>query len=156
MNCRVSGSAHHCADNKLERGGFSVRPVSLHGRGQAPQEMIRRVGACPLQQLQKTQGGLGVLPYLPRDQGVTLPASEDVTAVTNLIFDIPSFFGRPRNRNSNTQSRSPLGGSCAQIKQDCAGCCADRKQNCSCPCDRASSGREPWSRFALGLFFVWF
>jgi hypothetical protein len=25
-----------------------------------PQEMIRRAGACPLQQLQKTQGGWGV------------------------------------------------------------------------------------------------
>jgi hypothetical protein len=34
-----------------------------------------------------------VLPYLPHEWGATLPASEDVTAVTNLLFDIPSFFG---------------------------------------------------------------
>ena len=38
--------------------------------------------ACPLRQLQKTHGGVGVLPYLPPEQRSTLSASEDVTAVT--------------------------------------------------------------------------
>jgi hypothetical protein len=28
--------------------------------------------ACPLRQLQKTHGGVGALPYLPRKQGATL------------------------------------------------------------------------------------
>jgi hypothetical protein len=40
---------------------------------------------CPLQQLQKTQGGWGVLLYLPREKGATLPASKDVTAVTDSL-----------------------------------------------------------------------
>jgi|SRR6516162_3638774 len=48
------------------------------------------------------------------------------------------------------------GGSCSQIKQGCTGCCPDCKQNQNRPCSRASSCREPWSRFALGLLFVWF
>jgi hypothetical protein len=48
--------------------------------------------------------------------------------------------------------RSPVVGSCYQITQDCAGYCLDCKQNQNCPCRRASSGREPWSRFATVLF----
>src|SRR5262249_14123819 len=55
----------------------------------------------------------------------------------------------------NALNRSPVVGSCSQIKQDCAGCCPDCKQNCR----RSSNGREPWSRFALGLLlarFAWF
>jgi hypothetical protein len=40
--------------------------------------------------------------------------------------------------------------------QDCAGCYPDCKQNRNCPCGRASSRREPWSRFALGLLFARF
>jgi len=43
-----------------------------------------------------------------------------------------------------------------QIKQGCAGCCPDCKQNQNCPCSRASSCREPWSRFALRLLFARF
>jgi hypothetical protein len=50
--------------------------------------------------------------------------------------------------------RSPVVGSCFQIKQGCAGCCPDCKQNC--PCRRTSSRREPWSRFAFGLLFARF
>jgi hypothetical protein len=71
-------------------------------------------------------------------------------------FRYPIIFWTPRNQNSNAQSRSPLGGSFAQIEQDCAGCCPDCKQNCSCPCHRTSSDRKPWSRFAFGLFISWF
>ena len=56
----------------------------------------------------------------------------------------------------NAQIAVPLSGSCSQIKQGCAGCCPDCKQNQNCPCSRASSCCEPWSRFALGLLFAWF
>jgi hypothetical protein len=52
--------------------------------------------------------------------------------------------------------RSPVVGSCSQIMQNCAGCCPDCKQNQNCPCRRASSRREPSSRFALGLLFARF
>jgi hypothetical protein len=51
--------------------------------------------------------------------------------------------------------RSPVVGSCSQIKQDCAGCYPDCKQSRNCPSGRASSRREPWSRFALTRF-TWF
>ena len=51
--------------------------------------------ACPLRQLQKTHGGVGVLPYLPPEQRATLPASEDVTAVTGLLFEYPIIFWTP-------------------------------------------------------------
>jgi hypothetical protein len=37
---------------------------------------------------------MGVLPYLSRQEGAMLPASEDVTAVTDLRFVSSSFFGR--------------------------------------------------------------
>src|SRR5262245_27266625 len=51
--------------------------------------------ACPLRQLQKTHGGVGVLPYLPPEQRATLPAPEDVTAVTGYSSSTPLFFGCP-------------------------------------------------------------
>src|SRR5262249_50641820 len=47
-----------------------------------------------LRQLQKTHGGVGVLPYLRPEQRSTLPASEDVTAVTGHSSSSPLFFGR--------------------------------------------------------------
>jgi hypothetical protein len=42
-------------------------------------------------------GGLEVLPYLPHDWGATLPASEDVTAITDLLFEVPIIFWTPRD-----------------------------------------------------------
>src|SRR5262245_16692325 len=47
------------------------------------------------------------------------------------------------------QKKKKLSGSCSQIKQGCASCCPDCKQNQNCPCSRASSCREPWSRILL-------
>src|SRR5262245_7361860 len=61
--------------------------------------------ACPLRQVQKTHGGVGVLPYLPPEQRATFPASEDVTAVTGYSSSAPLFFGRPARR-SGSVSRS--------------------------------------------------
>jgi hypothetical protein len=51
--------------------------------------------ACPLRQLQKTHGGVGALPYLPPEQHATLPASEDVTAVTGYSSSTPIIFWTP-------------------------------------------------------------
>ncbi len=42
------------------------------GRGQARIIVEVEARACPLRQLQKTHGGVGALPYLPRKQGATL------------------------------------------------------------------------------------
>jgi len=64
-------------------------------RGQARIIVEVEARACPLRQLQKTHGGVGVLPYLPPEQRATLPASEDVTAVTGYSSSTPLFFGRP-------------------------------------------------------------
>jgi|SRR5262245_40229021 hypothetical protein len=61
-----------------------------------PYQLEVEARACPLRQLQKTHGGCGVLPYLPPEQRATLPASEDVTAVTDYSSSTPLFFGRAR------------------------------------------------------------
>src|SRR5215831_17781987 len=69
--------------------------ASLTWRGQARIVVEVEARACPLRQLQKTHGGVGVLPYLPPEQPATLPASEDVTAVTGYSSSTPLFFGCP-------------------------------------------------------------
>jgi len=58
MNCRISGSAHHCANKKLGAAGFSVRPVCLHGRGQAPGDGSEGWGPARFSSYRKT-GGMG-------------------------------------------------------------------------------------------------
>src|SRR5262249_46210158 len=58
--------------------------------GQAP---VGREG-LPTSAATGNPWGVGVLPYLPREQHATLPASEDVTAVTGYSSSTPLFFGR--------------------------------------------------------------
>jgi hypothetical protein len=54
--------------------------VRRHMVRAGPYEVEAR--ACPLRQLQKTHGGVGVLPYLPPEQLATLLALAGVTAIT--------------------------------------------------------------------------
>src|SRR5215468_8813933 len=67
----------------------------LRWRGQARIVVEVEARACPLRQLQKTHGGVGVLPYLPPEQRATLPASGAVTAVTDLHYGYPIIFWTP-------------------------------------------------------------
>jgi hypothetical protein len=64
------------------------RLVKGHGRGQARIIVEVEARACPLRQLQKTHGGVGVLPYLPPEQHAKLPAS----AAVRLLFEYPIIF----------------------------------------------------------------
>src|SRR5215470_15874138 len=45
-----------------------------------------------------TGNAIGLFPNLPPEQYSTLPASEDVTAVTGYSSSTPLFFGRPARR----------------------------------------------------------
>src|SRR5438132_3284606 len=81
----------------------------------------------------------------------TVIALAECSRAPSPVPDCPALFSRAvacsaggdGGRRSPGGIRSPVVGSCSQIKQDCAGCCPDCKQNCR----RSSSGREPWSRF---------
>jgi hypothetical protein len=67
--------------------------TALFRRGQA--RIIVEVEGLPASAATETHGGVGALPYLPPEQHVTLPASEDVTAVTGYRSSTPLFFGCP-------------------------------------------------------------
>ncbi len=57
---------------RIQRSGIATSRMTLqtsargtYGRGPGPYQVEVEVRACPLRQLQKTHGGVGVLPYLP-------------------------------------------------------------------------------------------
>jgi hypothetical protein len=62
MNCRISGSAHRCVNNKLGCGGFRVRlncstSVASCAAGPGagrPDPLDSMIRTCPLRQLQET------------------------------------------------------------------------------------------------------
>src|SRR5262245_28237697 len=83
MNCRGSGSAHHCANNTLGCGAslnYSVLNCSTS------------VTSCG--GYRKPMGGHGVLPYLPCRVTYALPASKALTSVKDYSSSSPLFFGR--------------------------------------------------------------
>ncbi len=77
---------------RVQQDCRSVR-TALFRRGQA--RIIVEVEGLPASAATETHGGGGALPYLPPEQHVTLPASEDVTAVTGYRSSTPLFFGCP-------------------------------------------------------------
>jgi hypothetical protein len=89
-------------------------------------------------------------------------SASTVALSTAKMVAIGSHLARPRARSrrrqvpvsaSRARIAAPLSASCCQIKQDrCADCCPHCNQNC--PCRRANSGREPWSRFSLAPSFA--
>jgi hypothetical protein len=94
MNCRVSGSAHRCANEKWVSLCDSVFNYSTSGELIAPDP--GRAG--PVVRGPARFGSCG---NWPNDHSVSTarsachaPASFAVTAITNLVFDSPLFFGR--------------------------------------------------------------
>jgi len=82
MNCRGSGSAHHCANNTLGWG------ASLHYSVFNCSTSVTNCGGY------RKPMGRGVLPYLPCRVTYALPTSKALTSVKDYSSSSPSFFGR--------------------------------------------------------------
>jgi hypothetical protein len=66
MNCRISGSAHHCANKKLGAAGSLYDRYPYMGAGR-PLEMDQKGGGLPASAATENPGGDEVFLYLPCD-----------------------------------------------------------------------------------------